>query len=255
MTGKYDSRFFDSIMAGSRRSADIVFDQLTPLFASLPRSLVDVGCGSGTWCQAFADRFAPADVRGIDGAYVDRSRLVIDPGDFLAHDLRQPLLIDRRFGLAMSLEVGEHLPPEAGPELILTLVGYADHVLFSAAVPGQGGEYHVNERPLEYWRGLFRAHGYVAVDCLRPALHRNLQVEPWYRYNSILYVRIDRIADLPEAFASAIVPNDRALENFASAWWRMRCGLIGVLPTGVVLALARAKRRLVARVLPGLSSV
>jgi len=249
MAGRYDSRFFASIMAGSYRSAEAVFDQLAPLFSSLPTSLVDVGCGSGTWCRAFADRFASADVRGIDGDYVDRSHLVIEQTQFLAHDLTLPLAADRRFGLAMSLEVGEHLPPENGPELIRTLVGYADHVLFSAAVPGQGGEYHVNERPLEYWRGLFRSHGYVAVDCVRPALHGNPQVEPWYRYNTILYVRADRTAELPEAFAKEIVPEDRALEDFASAWWRTRCAVIGLLPAAMVLTLARAKRRLLSPLL------
>jgi len=254
MAGKYDIHFFDSIMTGSRRSADIVFDLLAPLFSSVPRSLVDVGCGSGTWCRAFEDRFAPASVRGIDGDYVDRSQLLIQPSDFLAHDLTQPLPADRRFGLAMSLEVGEHLSPDSGPELVRTLVGYSDHVLFSAAIPGQGGEFHINERPPEYWRGLFRSHGYVAVDCLRPTLHRNPQVEPWYRYNSVLYVHADRLSELPEAFAAAIVPDDRPLADFASAWWRVRCALIRLLPAGIVLMLARVKRRLLTPMISRMAS-
>jgi SAM-dependent methyltransferase len=254
MAGKYDSTFFDSIMAGSRRSAEIMFDELAPLFASVPRSLVDVGCGSGTWCQVFAERFNTRDVLGIDGDYVDRARLLIAPEQFRAHDLTRPLLAERRFGLAMSLEVGEHLPPESGPELVRTLVGHADHVLFSAAVPGQGGEFHINERPLDDWRALFAAHGYVPVDCLRPALHRNRQVEPWYRYNAILYVRADKIADLPAPLAGAVVPEGQALGTFASPWWRMRCAVVGAMPAGMVLALARVKRRLVSPVVNRLAS-
>lgn len=244
MAGKYDIRFFNSIMAGSRRSAEIVFDSLAPLFDRVPATLVDVGCGSGTWCRAFAERFATAELRGIDGDYVDRAQLVIDPAQFQAHDLTRPLPADRRFGLAMSLEVGEHLPPEAGPELVRTLVGFADHILFSAAVPGQGGEYHVNERPLDYWRSLFAGHGYVAVDALRPMIARNRAVEPWYRYNAVLYVRRDRLDSLPDGFRAAVVPDGQPLANVASLWWRLRCAVIRQMPAGMVLMLARAKRRL-----------
>jgi SAM-dependent methyltransferase len=254
MAGKYDRRFFDSIMAGSQRSAEIMFDHLEPLFAFVPRSLVDVGCGSGTWCRVFGERFGSDDILGIDGDYVDRAQLRISPAHFLAHDLTRSLPARRRFGLAMSLEVGEHLPPESGPELVRTLVGHADHVLFSAAVPGQGGEFHINERPLDYWRGLFAAHDYIAVDCLRPSLHRNRQVEPWYRFNTLLYVRAARIADLPESFAGHVVPHGQPLGNFASPLWRMRCGVVGLMPPRIVLALARAKRRVVSPALARLAS-
>jgi hypothetical protein len=175
---------------------------------------------------------------------VDREQLRIDEAHFLPHDLTLPLPADRRFGLSMSLEVGEHLPSEAAPELVRTLVGYADLVLFSAAVPGQGGEFHVNEQPLEYWRDLFRKERYVAVDCLRPTLHRNRAVEPWYRYNAVLYVRADKVPALPDALRIHVVPDDRALSDYASPWWRLRCGVISLLPGPVVLQLARAKRRL-----------
>lgn len=250
MAGQYDSRFLDSIRTGSLRSADIVLDNLAPLIETLPRSAVDIGCGSGTWAAAFAARFAGSEVRGVDGDYVDRDTLQIDPADFRAHDLSHPLPADRRFGLAISLEVAEHLPPASGPDLIRTLVAHSDHILFSAAIPGQGGEFHVNERPLEYWRGLFKDHGYVAVDCLRPVLRTDRRVEPWYRYNSVLYVHADHLADLPAAFAAAIVPADMPLAELASPWWRLRCAVLRRLPAGVILALARAKRRILSRLRP-----
>lgn len=250
MSGKYDSRFMDSIKAGSARSADIVLDALAPLVETLPRSAVDIGCGSGTWAAAFAARFPGAEVRGVDGAYVDQDGLQIDRADFRAHDLSLPLAADRRFGLAISLEVAEHLPPASGPDLIRTLVDHADHVLFSAAIPGQGGEFHVNERPLEYWRSLFRAQGFVAVDYLRPILHADRRVEPWYRYNSVLYVRAERLPDLPAPLSAAIVPADRPLAQMASPWWRARCAVLRRLPAGMILAMARIKRRILTRMSP-----
>jgi len=246
MAGRYDTRFFASIMAGSRQSAAIVLDRLAPLFegsGAPDRSCIDIGCGTGTWCRAFAERFGTEDLRGIDGDYLDRARLAIPAERFRAHDLTVPLPADRRFGLAISLEVGEHLPAAAAPVLVRSLVDHADHVLFSAAVPGQGGEFHVNEQPLEHWRALFAAEGYVAVDCLRPALARDRRVAPWYRYNTLLYVRADALADLSAVFRAAVVPGDRPLADCGSAWWRWRCAVLRRLPAPAVLALARLKRR------------
>jgi SAM-dependent methyltransferase len=243
MAGLYDTRYYRSISSGSRRSAVSVFNHLAPLLEDGEASLVDVGCGSGAWAAVFAERFATKDIRGIDGDYVDRARLEIAEVAFQAHDLTRPLKADRRFALASSLEVAEHLPEASAPILIDTLSGFSDRVLFSAAVPGQGGEYHVNEQPLEYWRALFRARGFTAVDCIRPVLRKDRSVAPWYRYNSILYVRDDAVAALPASFGRHVVPEGTPLPNYASAWWRLRCAILSLLPASVVQALARLKRR------------
>ena len=61
-------------------------------------------------------------------------------------DLAQPLQIDRRFDLALSLEVAEHLPPECGSEFVQTLTDLSSVILFSAAIPFQGGTDHLNEQ-------------------------------------------------------------------------------------------------------------
>jgi|GEM_PF-6213618 len=69
--------------------------------------------------------------------------------------------------------------------------------LFSAAIPGQGGESHINEQPLTFWRSEFARHDYVALDVIRPKLVGQTDVAPWYRYNCILYVAKDKLAQLP----------------------------------------------------------
>lgn len=246
MAGQYDTKFFASITAGSRRSAEIVFDRLAPLFEgsqALPRSLVDIGCGTGTWVDVFARRFGSERILGIDGPWVDRAQLQIPEDRFQVRDLARPVPASGRFGLALSLEVGEHLPPAAAVLLVRSLTAHADHVLFSAAVPGQGGEYHVNEQPLDYWRALFAQEGYVPVDYLRPALARDRRVEPWYRYNSLLYVKATAVAALPPEFAAAVIPEGVPLRDYRSPLWKLRCGVLRLLPDAAVLALARLKRR------------
>ena len=87
-------------------------------------------------------------------------------------------------------------------------------MLFSAAIPGQGGEHHINEQLLEYWRGLFRKHGYIVIDFLRPLILSDAAVERWYRYNILLYVKDDMIAGLPERLRSCRVEDGQGLLDY-----------------------------------------
>ena len=117
-------------------------------------------------------------------------------------------------------------------------------VLFSAAVPGQGGENHINERPLDFWRGLFRAHGYRAFDAFRPGLAGLADVEPWYRYNVLLYVRNDKVPALSGDVRQSEIPEGRAVPDVSSPLFRVRKLVLSKLPRPVVTAMARTKHRL-----------
>src|SRR5262249_5217435 len=147
----YDAAFYEAQADGSLRSARVVVPLVTRLVE--PRSVVDVGCGVGTWLRAFVEN-GVEDVLGVDGAYVDRNRLCIDPARFQAMDLARPQPLGRTFDLAVCLEVGEHLPTRAAPGLVAMLTA-APVVLFSAAIPGQGGTNHVNEQWPNFWQRLF----------------------------------------------------------------------------------------------------
>ena len=143
MSANYSLEYFARINDGSRNSADVVVPLVTRLVQ--PTSVIDVGCGTGQWLAAFK-RHGVSDVLGVDGPYVERKQLEIGQQEFLPHDLEQPLWIDREFDLALSLEVAEHLSDSIAEQFVETLSRLAPVVLFSAAVPGQGGEKHVNEQ-------------------------------------------------------------------------------------------------------------
>ena len=167
-----------------------------------PSSVVDLGCGLGAWLRAFLE-LGVEDVLGVDGDYVDRDMLAIPADRFLAHDLSQPLDLSRTFDLAVSLEVAEHLPPEAAQTLVDSLTHHAPAVLFSAAIPGQDGVGHVNTRWPSYWRGLFLPRGYRVVDCLRHRIWDDEEIEFWYRQNLLLFVRADILEAHPELLSEA----------------------------------------------------
>ncbi|HTU82550.1 MAG TPA: hypothetical protein VMF61_10495, partial [Candidatus Acidoferrales bacterium] len=107
----------------------------------------------------------------------------------------------RTFDLAISLEVAEHLPESSAASFVATLTTLAPAVLFSAAVPFQGGEHHVNERWQSYWAELFERRGYTCVDCVRPRFWNDASIEFWYRQNTLVYVRaaqLERYSKLPK---------------------------------------------------------
>lgn len=187
------------------------------LRATGARSVVDVGCGVGTWLAACAEN-GIEDYLGIDGYHVDADLLQIPRQRFRTADLREPLTLDRSYDLALSVEVAEHLPPEAGPSLVRQLTGAAPAVLFSAAIPGQTGPGHINEQWQSYWVGLFASHSYSPVDEIRPAIWSLDEIPFWYRQNVILYLRRDR---LPASYAPprmVDVVHPELLKNYVT--WR-----------------------------------
>ena len=65
------------------------------------------------------------------------------------------------FDIALSLEVGEHLPEVSSWDFITIIAKtFAHTVYFSAARPGQGGEGHINCQPKAYWVERFLSRGF-----------------------------------------------------------------------------------------------
>jgi hypothetical protein len=191
---RYRDRFFTDRHERTVYAAETVLDQLLPMLPAI-RSAVDVGCGVGTWLSVLSRR-GVTEIRGIDGLWVDAANLVIPQPSFSHHDLRKDLDLGRRFDLAVSLEVAEHLPPDRAAGFVAWLANLADFVLFSAATPRQGGKNHFNEQWQDYWAKLFIARDYVPVDCIRARIWDDARIATWYRQNLILYVRRGRMGDL-----------------------------------------------------------
>ena len=180
----YSAQFYAGQREGSRRSAERVVPLLVEMFA--PKSVVDVGCGLGTWLSVF-EECGVTDIEGYDGDWVALGDLRIDPDRFRAADLVQPLHYGRSFSLAVCLEVAEHLPSSAAPTIVDSLIRAAPVVVFSAAYPGQGGTDHVNEQALNYWTSLFSRYGWLQFDVLRPLFWSDKHIEAWYRRNLVIY--------------------------------------------------------------------
>lgn len=241
----YGQGFFEYISEGSRRSARKVVGIVTKLVPV--RSLLDVGCGQGAWCAEWLAAGIP-EVLGIDGEYVDRDAMLIPTANFRAQDLSRSFDLGRRFDLVVSLEVAEHIPEEAARTFVENLARHGDVILFSAAVPGQGGEFHVNERPYGYWRAIFAEQGFRCLDAIRPRILKDASVEPWYRYNTLLFVRDGAMERVAEAARDAELPATADVPDLSPPLWRLRNAVLRSLPRPVIEVLAHIKHAWYTRV-------
>ncbi|MCB1908961.1 MAG: methyltransferase domain-containing protein [Rhodocyclaceae bacterium] len=167
----------------ARTILSLVLDVLPPL-----RSAIDIGCGVGTWLSVLKEK-GVSEICGLDGPWVDQDLLEIPRADFRTTDFDEAIVADKRYDLAICLEVAEHLPERSASKFVGSLVSASDRVLFSAAIPCQGGVGHVNEQWPEYWGRMFAARGYVALDFLRRKIWNDENIPFWYRQNVLMFVR------------------------------------------------------------------
>jgi SAM-dependent methyltransferase len=239
---RYDDTFYRYIAAGSIRSASIVVPLLLNELA--PASVLDVGCGAGAWLSQ-CRILGIADYLGVDGAYVERSSLLVPAEHFHSQDVTQTFDLGRRFDLVQCLEVGEHLPEAFSDTLVGNLTRHGDRVLFSAATPGQGGENHINEQTHEFWRLLFARRGYKPFDFIRPMIKGIAGVESWYRRNIILYVAETAIPALSPIVRHSAIHADQTIPQVGSMLYRVQARVVSLLPMRWVSKIALAKHAII----------
>jgi len=201
-----------------------------------PKSLLDVGCGIGTWLRA-AQECGVNDVFGVDGIALEPDQLLVSPTLFRQQDLTQTWNLGRRFDVALCLEVAEHLEERFAELLIESLVKHSDRVVFGAACAPQSGQGHVNCQWPAYWQHLFNKQGYVCSDEIRWRIWDNEQIEYWYRQNTFLARRNPMQAGkeprIPSVIHSAAYPHfvqgefsrheERILQGALPFAWYLKC--------------------------------
>jgi hypothetical protein len=197
----FDPAIYAIIRAGAIASAE----RVVPLVRSYvqPETVIDVGGGEGWWAREFAKAGAQTIV--LDESVGDvvhfeqfdhesgGGRVDFFPADLTAlHRSLVPDVMDRApYDLALCLEAAEHLPASAAAKLVDFLCDLAPVILFSAAIPGQGGHGHLNEQWPGYWADLFLGRGLVCTEELRWEFWDDPRVEPWYAQNLLIFAKYD----------------------------------------------------------------
>jgi SAM-dependent methyltransferase len=124
-----------------------------------PRKVVDVGCGAGTLLEVFRNR--GCQVFGLEYAKNALELCKKKNLDVQQFDLEtMSLTHDRKFDVAISMEVAEHLREKSADHFVALLTSLSSLIVFTAAPPGQHGIDHVNEQPPSYWISRFQERGF-----------------------------------------------------------------------------------------------
>jgi hypothetical protein len=187
----YTEEYYETITEDAIRSRDAVWEVLLRefRFMSHVKSVLDIGCGLGEWGHEIKEKWGIEYYTGIDHQ-VPKDKLLIPISNFIDFDLKRQGAGAgwNNCGLVICLEVAEHLPEEVAEMNIERMCKLSDYVLFSAAIPNQGGRNHVNEQWQTYWEKLFNKFGFYASEKpLVELLRGNKNVDVWYRQNLVLY--------------------------------------------------------------------
>lgn len=176
------------IISQQKKSAEVLVHHIHKLLT--PSSVLDVGCGPGLFLKKFKE-LGVKTVQGVDHK-IDPELLdqYLNSAEYLDHNLNLALELEIKYDLCLCLEVAEHLNQNASDQLIKSLCSHADTIVFSAAIPYQGGINHINEQWPEYWIQKFKGQGYTCYDIIRPAIWHNEKIEWWYRQNILLFSKV-----------------------------------------------------------------
>lgn len=200
-----ETKYIHNTEIHNTKAPSIIVPKLIDLFS--PKTVVDFGCGVGTFLNIFI-REGVIDVLGLDGSWVNMDLLKenIPENKFKAVNLENPLSLDKKYDLAISLEVAEHLDEAKASVMVNNLVHASDLIVFSAAIPYQGGQNHINEQWPTYWFNLFSQFGYTVYDILRPIFWHNDDIFFWYKQNIFVLVKISSNAESVVKKASESLP-------------------------------------------------
>ncbi len=154
----YDREYFEGfIEKAAAQSAPIIAASIIEKFR--PSSVIDVGCGTGALLEVIARQ-------GVQCTGLEYAEAAIEIAckrgiEVRKMDLEQGVHIEGKWNVAVSMEVAEHLPEVCAEPFVHLLTGLSDHVVITAATPGQGGTDHVNEQANDYWIEKFESRGFV----------------------------------------------------------------------------------------------
>ena len=246
----YTVDFYESVNQRASETAKLVFEILNKYVRV--NSIVDAGCGSGAWIRTALEE-------GLEKAYgldltssidlinknsdfkeqLDSGRIQLIERDFVSNPISEFPKAD----LAVCLEVLEHLPPSTAESLVARLTEASDFVIFSAAQPGQGGTYHINEQELRYWVDQFAKYDFEPFDPFREILSESNFVPRFYSLNMLLLVSKealsagDKIIDRTSLLGVKVT--DFQQLDKKSFLEKVRYKLIAILPVSTVTWLSK----------------
>jgi hypothetical protein len=162
----------------------------------------------GGWCKAFKEN-GVKKVLCIDHPSIQSEDLMVEEIEFYRFDLDKKMPDPQEFDWAISIEFAEHIKKAKSESIVKFLTQSAHVILFSAAIPRQGGLAHINEQRPKFWRELFKAEGFEVIDAIRPQILFDSSIPSYLRQNLYLYVKQDCLDSIKKKLGlSLLIPED-----------------------------------------------
>lgn len=178
----YSREYYSNHDQGSYDSAITILSRLSAYVN--PQSVIDIGCGSGTWCKAAMNVWGIVAL-GIDQHSYEDCNMHIPESQYLQNDIRSRVH-GYHADLVICVEVIEHIDEEYEDTVLDNICAMSNTILFSGALPFQGGTGHVNEKPYSYWVEKFNRRGFYLDERIRHDIWDDARVAIWYRNNIML---------------------------------------------------------------------
>jgi len=186
----YSDNFYKSVSVRAEETADQVIKILYNFIEQM-KSIKDIGCGSGTWLKKFNEIGQFQKIFGFDliGAIEKDVRSLDEKIVFEAIDFEN--IVENIFpktDLSLFLEVAEHLTENTAKKIIKFICETSNMVIFSAAIPGQGGYNHMNEQLMSYWVKQIEINQFIVFDSFREEMNKHQNLPFYYRNNIVLAI-------------------------------------------------------------------
>jgi len=187
----YTPDYYDQIVEEAVISRDEVFRLLGLDGYS---QVIDLGCGVGQWGVGYLN-YTGVDYR------VPKDKLLVK--NYIEHDLRQITNLGKTYDVVICVEVAEHLEERCADNLIENIVRLCHDrttVIFSAAIPYQGGNNHVNEQWQTWWAEKFYRYGFGGYQSEEIQMNKNIC--RWYAQNIVIYKK-----NIPQQVKDFVLPS------------------------------------------------
>ena len=180
----YNAEFYTDMEISSVTSAKEIIPILINRYQ--PISVVDIGCGTGAFAREFIQN-GVEDVVGYEGDWMRETETLLQKDKYIYVDFTNEISATRIYDLCLCLEVAEHLDYSSARTLVSTLTSFSQRVVFSAAIPRQGGNHHINEQWPEFWAELFAEKGFILEWDPRLSIWSNSKIASCYRQNLLVF--------------------------------------------------------------------
>lgn len=188
----YNTKFFEKNLKWNIPIAYELVGILIKYFN--PHSVVDVGCGNAEFLWQFQKR--GIEIKGYEGSHFALEKSLVNKKYIELFDIRSLINSLQKYDLALCLEVAEHIEKPYSEILVDNLANLSDTVIFTAASPGQGGHFHINEQPKEFWINIWNKKGFRYFDELTETIKEEFKTKnilSWYYNNLMVFKRYQNV--------------------------------------------------------------